>query len=118
MKPTILPMRWLYRNGVCLAGLMVFFAVQTSNCAEWQWSVPMGKGRAFLWIPPHCKQLRAVVVGQNNMIEQGILEHPDFRKALADENIAEVFIAPPFDFVFQFDKDAGDRFNDLMKLLA
>jgi hypothetical protein len=118
MKPTILPMRWLYRNGVCLAGLMVFFAVQTSNCAEWQWSVPMGKGRAFLWIPPHCKQLRAVVVGQNNLIEQGILEHPAFRKTLADENMGEVFIAPQFDFVFQFDKDAGDRFNDLMQRLA
>ena len=63
----------------------------------------MGNGRAFLWIPPNCKQVRAVVVGQNNMIEQGILEHPIFRKTLADENIAEVFIAPPFDFVFQFD---------------
>ena len=78
----------------------------------------MGKGRAFLWIPSNCKQVRAFVVGQNNMIEQGILEHPIFRRTLAEENMAEVFIAPPFDFTFSFDKDAGDRFNNVMKRLA
>jgi hypothetical protein len=101
-----------------LAGLAMVWAVQPAVGADWQWSVPMGKGRAFLWIPPHCQQLRAMVVGQNNMIEQGILEHPDFRKTLADENMGEVFIAPPFEFVFRFDQDAGDRFNDLMQRLA
>src|ERR1017187_3834303 len=93
-------------------------AVLPARRAEWQWSVPMGNGRAFLWIPPHCKQVRAVVVGQNNMIEQGILEHPAFRQTLADENIAEVFVAPPFDFPFRLDKDAGQRLNDVMKPLA
>jgi hypothetical protein len=80
--------------------------------------VPMGKGRAFLWVPPACKQLRAVVVAQNNMIEMGILEHPAFRKKLAHEGIGEVFIAPPFEFVFRLDQGAGDRFNDVMKQLA
>ena len=78
----------------------------------------MGKGRAFLWIPPNCKQVRAFVVGQNNMLEQGILENATFRKTLAEENIAEVFIAPPFDFIFRFDKGAGDQFDDVMKELA
>ena len=90
----------------------------SAGATDWQWSVPIGKGRAFLWIPPHCQDVRAVVVGQNNMIEQGILEHPAFRKTLAGGNPAEVFIAPPFDFLFRFDKDAGDRFNDLMQRLA
>lgn len=84
----------------------------------WQWSVPMGQGRAFLWIPERCQRVRAVVVGQNNMLEQGILEHSLFRKSLVGEGMAEVFIAPPFDFVFQFDRDAGERFNDLMRRLA
>lgn len=98
--------------------LTLFGIAASAQAAEWQWSVPMGKGRAFLWIPPQCKQLRAVVVAQNNMIEQGILEHPDFRKMLAEEGIGEVFIAPPFEFIFRFDKDAGERFNDVMKRLA
>lgn len=86
--------------------------------AEWQWSVPMGKGRAFLWVPPDCKQVRAVVVAQNNMIEQGILEHATFRKTLAKEGIAEVLVMPPFEFIFRFDQGAGERFNDLMQRLA
>lgn len=65
--------------------------------ANWQWSAPIGNGRAFLWIPPAARQVRSVVVGQNNMIEQGILEHPVMRRELARLGIAEIFIAPPFD---------------------
>ena len=103
---------------VLLALFALLFIARSAICAEWQWSVPMDKGRAFLWIPPNCRQLRAVVVGQNNMIEQGILEHPDFRKTLEDEGMGEVFIAPPFDFVFQFDQDAGEKFDDMMNRLA
>lgn len=101
-----------------VAALVVLFFVGGAAGAEWQWSVPMGKGRAFLWVPPQCKQVRAVVVAQHNMIEQGILEHETFRKTLARENIGEVFIAPPFDFIFRFDQDAGQRFNDVMQRLA
>ena len=86
--------------------------------AEWQWSVPMGKGRAFLWIPPDCKQVRAVVVAQNNMIELGILEHPDLRATLSELGIAEVFIAPIFDTRFDFTNGAGEIFTDLLKRLA
>jgi hypothetical protein len=86
--------------------------------ADWQWSIPMAQGRAFLWIPPTCTQVRAVVVGQNNMIEQGILEHPDLRTALTDLGIAEVWIAPPFDGVFHFDQGSGEKFETMMKALA
>jgi hypothetical protein len=113
-----------HRSGVnaalrwCLGLLALIVFVLPATAAEWQWSVPMGRGRAFLWIPPDCKQLRAVVVAQNNMIELGILEHATFRKALAKEGIGEVFIAPPFEFIFRFDKDAGERFDDVMKRLA
>src|SRR5260370_7589039 len=104
-------------NRVLLASLLAVQVVLPARCAEWQWSVPMGNGRAFLWIPPHCKQVRAVVVGQNNMIEEGILEHPAFRQTLAGDNIAEVFVAPSFDFVFQFAKDAAEGFSDLINRL-
>ncbi len=107
-----------YQNSFLLAGLLLLLTIFSVQGVVWQWSVPMGKGRAFLWVPSNCRQLRAVVVGQNNMIEQGILEHPDFRKALADEGIGEVFVAPPFEFVFQFDKGAGERFDDMMNRLA
>lgn len=84
----------------------------------WQWSVPMGEGRAFLWIPVDCQQVRAVVVGQHNMIEQGILEHAVLRRTLAALGIAEVFITPPFDRPFAFDRGAGERFEAMMRALA
>jgi hypothetical protein len=86
--------------------------------AVWQWSVPMGEGRAFLWIPEDCARVRAVVVAQHNMIEQGILEHPQMRRALAALGIAEVFIAPPFDRPFDFNHGAGERLEGMMRALA
>ncbi|HVM61344.1 MAG TPA: hypothetical protein VMV72_10805 [Verrucomicrobiae bacterium] len=75
---------------------------------------------AFLWIPPNCRRVRAVVVGQNNMIEEGILEHPDFRQTLAELGVAEIFIAPMLDY-FQnaaTNDVATERFNDMLKTLA
>lgn len=86
--------------------------------AVWQWSVPMGEGRAFLWVPEDCRQVRAVVVGQHNMIEQGILEHATMRRTLAALGIAEVFIAPPIDRPFAFDRGAGERFEAMMRAFA
>lgn len=86
--------------------------------ADWQWSVPQAGGRAFLWVPPDCVRVRAVVVGQNNLLEEGILEHATMRRTLAGLGIAEVFVAPPFDNVFQFDRGAGERYDAMMHALA
>ena len=88
--------------------------------ADWQWSVPAGNGRAFLWIPSACQQVRAVVVGQNNMIEPGILEHATMRRELAKLGIAEIFIAPPFDtWQSATNNDAANaQFDALLKALA
>ena len=85
-----------FRHGFTLVAAFVLLAGRAA-AAVWQWSVPMGDGRAFLWVPPDCRQVRAVIVGQNNMIEGGILEHPALRAALGSLGIAEVWVAPPFD---------------------
>jgi hypothetical protein len=112
-------------------GLLLLAALWTgllcpaqSRAADWQWSLPLSAGaehqtgRAFLWIPPQCKQVRAVVIGQNNMIEQGILEHAAFRRTLAELGIAEIWIAPPTDIVFRFDRGAGEYFETMLSSLA
>src|SRR5439155_24159927 len=94
---------------------------------EWQWSAPVDSvkssetddhPRAFLWIPPNCQHLRAVVVGQHNMEEEPILEHPVFRKTLAEIGFAEIWITPALDGLFRFDKGAGENFDGMMKSLA
>src|SRR5581483_1975468 len=94
--------------------------------AEWQWSAPVppaagkpaDKALAFLWIPPNCQHVRAVIFGHNNMEEQPILEHPVFRKAASELGFAEVWVAPGFDRNFRYDQGAGERFDAMMKALA
>lgn len=96
--------------------------------AVWQWSVTIDSitlktgehPRAFLWIPEDCAQVRAVVVGQNNMIEEGILQHPDFRRILASLDMAEIFIVPALDY---WQDAAGNdiadaRFDAMLQALA
>ncbi len=77
--------------------------------AVWQWSVEIPDSvsaetgappRAFLWIAPTCHRVRALVVGQHNMEEEPILEHPVFRAALAELDFAAVWISPPLDLAF------------------
>lgn len=107
-------------NPVLIALLLFCTACSASADAVWQWSSPLGDGRAFLWIPADCKQVRAVVIGQDNMIEQGILEHDHFRKEMSRLGIAEIFIAPPFDtFQNATNNDfATAQFDAMLKSLA
>lgn len=93
----------------------------------WQWSVQVDSlisketndfPRAFLWIPENCKRVRAVVFAQHNMVEEGMLEHPRFRKTMSDLGIAEVWVTPGINMPFDFTKGAGENFNYMMKLLA
>ncbi len=107
----------------CLLAIVLFSRAQA---AVWQWSVPIvvadakpgDRTRAFLWIPENCPRVRGVVFAQNNMIEEGILEHARFRQTLGELGFAEVWVAPKFDQVFDFTKGAGERFEAMMRALA
>ncbi|HEY8893204.1 MAG TPA: hypothetical protein VIM79_00200 [Niastella sp.] len=109
--------------------ILVFFFFQgiIASAQEWQWSVAVDSvvspetndhPRAFLWIPPNCTQVKGVVVGQHNMIEDGILEHPDFRKTMTELGFAEVWVTPNITIPFDFNKDAREDFNYMMQKLA
>lgn len=73
---------------------------------EWQWSVAV-RGRvsretgkpqeAFLWIPPTCSRVRAVMVGQQNMSEETLFELPAFRREMEKLGVALIWIAPELD---------------------
>lgn len=109
------------------SGLLLVLLCSLSAAAEWQWSVPVSSvispetgeaPRAFLWIPPPCEKIRGVVVGQHNMEEEPIFEHPEFRAVLAELNFAVVWVTPGWDLFFRFDKGAGEAFEAMMKALA
>jgi hypothetical protein len=107
--------------------LFLFGVVQNTNAAVYQWSVEVASvvsgetnthPRAFLWIPENCKQVRAVIVGQHNMSEENIFEHPRFRKAMSELGIVEVWVTPAIDMVFDFNKGAGEKFEEMLNALA
>jgi hypothetical protein len=104
---------------------LLFHTVAIAQNAVWQWSVPVkgakdnsGKARAFLWIPPDCKKVKAFLFAQNNMEEQSILENANFRKEMGKLGFAEVWVSPAYDLLFHFDQGAGETFNNIMNELA
>ena len=106
---------------------MVLGNVQPSFAGLWQYSVTVdsvdsgeihGHPRAYLWIPPRCTQVRAVVVAQHNLLEESVLLDPQFRATLEKLNMAEVWIMPNIDYVFDFNKGAGEAFDGMMRSLA
>jgi hypothetical protein len=93
----------------------------------YQWSVPVpgvaspetkAPPEAFLWIPPRCRAVTAVVLGQHNLLEEPLFESKTFRKALSSACIGAVWVTPMFDTVFDFPNGAGNRVDALMKALA
>lgn len=110
----------------CFSLLFLFWGA-ASWAAEWQWSVKVKSvvssetkdhPTAFLWIPPNCKQVRGVVIGQHNMLEEGIFEHRAFRKTLADIGFAEIWVSPNLSIVFDFNGEAQKAFEEMMDDLA
>ena len=117
--------RYQLKLSVLLFSYLLF--VSFVKASVWQWSVPVSgvvssetndHPRAFLWIPENCKQVRAVIIGQHNMTEEDIFEHPKFRMEMAKLGIAEVWVSPGFNFVFDFNNGAGEQFEEIMKALA
>lgn len=123
-----LAVSWLATVDLCGGEVTVPAKIFTPNGRpEWQWSVPVqgiisketqNHPRAFLWIPPGCQRVRGVVVGQNNMEEEQIFEHPSFRRALTELDFAVVWATPPFDLFFRYDQGISEHFEAMMKALA
>lgn len=96
-----------------------------STAAEWQWSIALPhtinketnqNAIAYLWIPPNCKHVKGLIIGQHNMLEEGILEHKAFRKNLEKLGLAEIWITPVVDFVYH--PSSNQVFQQLLDSLA
>ncbi len=124
------------RDAMSLFGRMLFavflFSISGAQglfAAEYQWSMPVDSGthaaldpgypRAFLWVPPNCTQVRAIILSQNNMEEESILEDASFRQTLSELGFAEIWITPTLGSIhFRFDQGAGEVLENLLKSLA
>lgn len=111
--------------------LVVLFSLfmQTTRvtAAPWQWSVEIKEliseetnahPSAYLWIPENCNQVRAVIIGQHNMTEETIFEHPEFRKNMSKLGIAEIWITPGIDQRWDVTKGTQQIFETMMKNLS
>jgi len=98
--------------------LLTLLCLSPLRAAVWQWSVPDGEARAYLWIPENCARVRGVVVANHNMVEQGILEHPAMRSTLARLGFAEIWVVPYLDATFDFNQGAGEHFQRVVNALA
>lgn len=76
--------------------------------------------KAFLWIPPHCKQVKGIIVSGHNMIEEGILEDSLFRTEMSKLDFAELWVTPDFadGGVFDVSKGAEKGFLEAVNKLA
>ena len=107
--------------------LSLFMQVAKVAAAPWQWSVEIKEliseetnahPSAYLWIPENCKQVRAVIIGQHNMTEETIFEHPEFRKNMGKLGIAEISITPGIDQRWDVTKGTQQIFETMMKNLS
>lgn len=109
----------------------IFFCLSFLNFSGysqvWQWSVKINSSisqetkdhpQAFLWIPENCKQVRGVIFTQHNMIEEGMLENPYFRKTMSDLGFAEVWVTPGISQTYDTAKNEDKLIDEAMKLLA
>lgn len=107
--------------------LSLFMQVAKVAAAPWQWSVEIKEliseetnahPSAYLWIPENCKQVRAVIIGQHNMTEETIFEHPEFRKNMGKLGIAEIWITPGIDQRWDVTKGTQQIFETMIKNLS
>ncbi|MGY5354129.1 hypothetical protein [Wenyingzhuangia sp. IMCC45467] len=105
----------------------LFISGLCASAQVWQWSIKVDSyvsnetndhPQAFLWIPENCKQVKGVVFTQHNMVEEGILEHQDFRKKMTEIGFAEVWVTPGFAITYDIKNNEDKVFIEIMKSLA
>ncbi|MDR3217652.1 MAG: hypothetical protein LBU22_01510 [Dysgonamonadaceae bacterium] len=111
------------------------FPIAAQNTAElevnriYQWDVDLDSvpskdvnnhRRAFLWVPPSCKQLQGLIFCGHNMIEEGILEDPLFRDEMEKLGFGEIWVTPDIDACGMFDASCGAQasFNEAVNKLT
>lgn len=130
MKKLILCMMVLAEWCYCSAqGKVGIEAAELEKNRVYQWetdidSVPgedeNNPRRAFLWIPPGCEQLRGLIVGGHNQLEESIMEDPLFRQAIAKLSFGELWVTRSMDPSGVFDVRTGAQkvFNEAVNELA
>lgn len=88
---------------ILLLSLCLSSLVYAHDDGVYQWATEVegivsketGKApRAYLWLPPNATKVRAVIVGQHNMLEEPIFAHPAFRAEIAKADVGIIWVTP------------------------
>ncbi len=80
---------------------------------------PREPAHAQLWIPPDCRRVRGIIIGQITRLEKTLTVDPIIRKAAADTDLAVIFVEPSFDILFNYvENDAGRKLKGMLAALA
>ena len=105
----------------------VAHAVGVGGSGMFQWSVELrryisnetGKAPvAYLWVPEGCKNVKAVMLSQQNMTEEAIYKNPRFQAKMKKLGVAMVWVAPAFNNNWNPNSGAQNIFEELMANLA
>ena len=115
---------WAAVFSFCWLGMQAGSAPE--KCQDWQWriSVPFSNGanrqvgcQPYLWIPPTCRKIDAVMVMSTAVLEQTVAEHPAIRQVCARHNVAIMWsrerYSPTKDSAFAAIENALRRFAEL-----
>lgn len=107
--------------------LQMVMCLVSLNAGIYQWSVRLdgyvseetkGNPDAFLWIPDNCRQVKAIVVSQQNMCEETLFNHPKFRKTMTELGFAVIWIAPSLDYQWDVKNGCQEIFDKMLTDLA
>lgn len=102
-------------------------AVGVGGGGMYQWSVALrgyisnetGKAPvAYLWVPDGCKQVKAVLLSQQNMTEEAIYKNKNFQAQMKKLGVAMVWVAPAFSNDWSPASGAQNIFEEMMGNLA
>ena len=128
MKTRIMMRVSVLAIALVMQGLVsVAHAVGVGGSGMFLWSVELrryisnetGKAPvAYLWVPEGCKQVKAVMLSQQNMTEEAIYKNPRFQAKMKKLGVAMVWVAPAFNNNWDPNSGAQNIFEELMANLA
>lgn len=107
--------------------LLILLNFASMQAGVYQWSVKLDgyvsneteyNPDAFLWIPDSCRQVKAIVVSQQNMCEETLFDHPRFRETMSELDFAIIWIAPGIDYQWDVRNGCQEVFDKMMTGLA
>ncbi len=122
-RKTVLALAFLVQGMMVTAA----HAVGVGGSGMYQWSVELrgyvsnetGKAPvAYLWVPDGCKDVKAVILSQQNMTEEAIYKNQNFQAQMKKLGVAMVWVAPAFNNNWDPASGAQGIFEEMMNNLA